>query len=67
MKPEQKSVYDKTEVFKAPILVKSAPVVEEDLPLLSMNQYIISPIHLSVMKAEILEKMMEKKITASQF
>src|SRR3954466_530946 len=27
-----KIVYDKSEVFKAPLLVKSAPVVEEDLP-----------------------------------
>src|SRR5678810_937531 len=45
-----KIVYDKTEVFKAPILVKSAPVIEDDLPLLQMGQVIISPIHLSVLK-----------------
>src|ERR1044071_9553611 len=62
-----KIVYDKTEVFKAPILVKSAPVIEEDLPLLQMNQVIISPIHLSVLKADILESMMAKKITAISF
>ena len=54
-------VYDKAQVYKAPILVKSAPVIEEDLELLQMNQVIISPIHLSAMKAELLEKMMEKK------
>jgi alanine dehydrogenase len=60
-------VYDKAEVYKAPILVKSAPVVEEDLPHLQMNQVIISPIHLSVLKAELLQKMMEKKITAISF
>src|SRR5215213_7154723 len=53
--------YQRSEVFKAPILVKSAPVVEEDLPLLQMNQTIISPIHLSAMKGEFLQKMMEKK------
>ena len=62
-----KIVYDKAEVFKAPILVKSAPIVEEDLPYLQLNQQIISPIHLSVMKAEFLEKMMEKKVTAISF
>jgi len=62
-----KIVYDKAEVYKAPVLVKSAPVIEEDLPLLQFNQVIISPIHLSVLKAEILEKMMEKKITAVSF
>ncbi len=59
--------YERAEVFKAPILVKSAPVVEEDLPLLQMSQTIISPIHLSAMKSEFLEKMMEKKITALSF
>ena len=60
-------VYDKAEVFKAPILVKSAPVIEEDLPLLQMNQIVISPIHLSAMKAELLQKMMDKRITGISF
>ena len=59
--------YNREEVFKAPILVKSAPVVEEDLPLLQHDQTIISPIHLSAMKSEYLQKMMEKKITALSF
>ena len=31
-------IYDKSEVLKAPILVKSAPVIEEDLPLLQLNR-----------------------------
>src|SRR5918997_537963 len=60
-------VYDKAEVFKCPILVKSAPVVEEDLPFLQLNQQIFSPIHMSVMKASLLEKMMEKKVTGISF
>src|SRR6516162_360416 len=51
-----KIVYDKAEVFRSPILVKSAPVIEEDLPMLQLNQMIISPIHLSALKAELLEK-----------
>jgi alanine dehydrogenase len=59
--------YQRAEVFKAPILVKSAPVVEEDLPYLQMNQTIISPIHLSAMKGEFLQTMMDKKITALSF
>lgn len=62
-----KIVYERADVFKAPILIKSAPVIEEDLPLLQMNQVIISPIHLSVMKTEILQRMMEKKVTAISF
>src|SRR5215813_8497967 len=59
-----KIVYERADVFKAPILVKSAPVIEEDLPLLQLNQVIISPIHLSVLKSEILSTMMEKRISA---
>jgi len=62
-----KIVYDKQEVFKAPIIVKSAPIVSEDLPLLQMNQSIISPIHLTGMKREFLQTMMEKRITALSF
>ncbi|MBA4138931.1 MAG: alanine dehydrogenase [Segetibacter sp.] len=62
-----KIVYSREDVFKAPILVKSAPVVEEDLPLLQISQTVISPIHLSAMKSEFLEKMIEKKITALSF
>lgn len=62
-----KVVYNREEVYKAPILVKSAPVVEDDLPLLQFNQMIISPIHLSILKAELLQKMMEKRITAISF
>jgi alanine dehydrogenase len=60
-------VYDRAEVFKVPIIVKSAPVIDEDLPLLQMSQVIISPIHLSILKAELLQKMMDKRITAIGF
>ena len=62
-----KIVYEKAEVYKAPILVKSAPVIEEDIPFLQANQVIISPMHLTLLKAELLEKMMEKRITALCF
>jgi alanine dehydrogenase len=62
-----KIAYDKKEVFECDILVKSAPVSEAECELLKPNQYIISPIHLAVMKREILQKMMDKKITALSF
>lgn len=62
-----KIAYDKKEVYEADILVKSAPVSEAECDLLKYGQYIISPIHLAVMKSDILEKMMEKKITALSF
>lgn len=60
-------VYDRAAIFKCPILVKSAPPVAEDMPLLEMNQTIISPIHLSALRKEYIEKMMEKKVTALSF
>ncbi|MCG7859637.1 alanine dehydrogenase, partial [Flavihumibacter sediminis] len=47
--------------------VKSAPVIEEDIPLLQMGQVIISPMHTTLLKAALLEKMMDKKITALCF
>ncbi|MBK8609849.1 MAG: alanine dehydrogenase [Chitinophagaceae bacterium] len=62
-----KIAYDKKEVFECDILVKSAPVSESECELLKLNQYIISPIHLAVMKRDILQKMMDKKITALSF
>jgi len=62
-----KIAQSKKQVFECDILVKSAPVCEEEIELLVPNQFIISPIHLAVMKQEILEKMMEKKITALSF
>ncbi|HEY9340427.1 MAG TPA: alanine dehydrogenase [Hanamia sp.] len=57
----------KKEVFECDILVKSAPVCENEVSLLKLNQFIISPIHVTAMKREILEKMMEKKVTALSF
>jgi alanine dehydrogenase len=62
-----KIAHDKKEVFECDILVKSAPVSEEECELLKPGQYIISPIHLAVMKRSILQKMMDKKITALSF
>ena len=62
-----KIAHSKKEVFECDILVKSAPVSESECELLKYKQYIISPIHLAVMKREILQKMMDKKITALSF
>ncbi len=57
----------KEEVFKCDIIVKSAPVCEDEIDYLKPEQCIISPIHVTALKREILEKMMEKKITALSF
>jgi alanine dehydrogenase len=62
-----KIVFDKKEIFNCDIIVKSAPVSEEDCELLKPNTTIISPIHMAIMKKNILEKMIDKKVTAVSF
>lgn len=62
-----KIAYDRKEVYQCDMLIKSAPVTDQELELLTPGQTIISPIHLAVMKAEILQTMMEKKVTALSF
>jgi alanine dehydrogenase len=60
-------VYTKEDVFKAPMLLKTAPITEEDIPYLQLNQTVVSPIHLSLLKKPLIEKLMEKRITALGF
>ncbi len=59
--------YDKKTVYDSAILVKSAPVTEEECELLKHEQYIISPLHLPVLNREILVRMMNKRVTALSF
>ena len=56
-----KIAYDKKEVFQCDMIMKSAPVNDEELSLLKTDQTIISPIHLPVIKTSILQCMMEKR------
>jgi alanine dehydrogenase len=60
-------VFDRKEVFGCNIIVKSGPVSAEDCEWLKPNTTIISPIHLAIMKKDVLEKMMAKKVTAISF
>lgn len=62
-----KILYHKEEIFKCPILVKSAPISENDLPLLQKEQIIVSPIHYSLLNKKTLEVLMSKKISALAF
>ncbi len=62
-----KIAYERKEVYQCDTLIKSAPVSEQEIELLKPGQTIISPIHLAVMKAEILEAMMERRITGLSF
>jgi len=60
-------VYDKAELYKAAIIIKSAPIYEDECALLQPGQVIISPIHLPFLKLEILEQLVQKKIIAIAF
>ena len=62
-----KIVYDKQDIFNCDVIVKSGPVSEEDCQLAKPNCNIISPIHMPLLKKSLLEKMMEKRITAISF
>jgi alanine dehydrogenase len=60
-------VYDKAELYKATTIIKSAPISEDEIPLLQPNQVIISPIHLPFLKADMMEQLTQKKIIAVAF
>ncbi len=60
-------VYEKEELYKATTIIKSAPITEREVAMLQTNQVVISPIHLPVMKKEILDQMLAKRIIAIAF
>jgi alanine dehydrogenase len=60
-------VQDKDRIFDADVLLKVAPVLEKETPLLREHQIIISPILLPRMTREQLQHLMRKKITAFAF
>ena len=62
-----KIVYSREEVFKAPMIIKSAPIIEKDLPYLHLNQTVVSPLHHSSLKKEIVEALTKKRVTALAF
>ncbi len=59
--------YDRTEVYSAEILVKSAPISDDEVNLLKPNQVILSPIHLPTLKKETLLALQQKKVIALAF
>ncbi|PQJ11724.1 alanine dehydrogenase [Flavipsychrobacter stenotrophus] len=60
-------VYDKAELYKATTILKSAPISEEEAGLLQVNQVVISPIHMPMLKTGLLEQLISKKIIAIAF
>jgi len=60
-------VSSKAEVYKANAIIKSAPITELEVGLLQANQVILSPIHVPLLKKEMLEALTKKKIIAIAF
>jgi alanine dehydrogenase len=56
--------YDKKEVFNADLILKTAPISEEESELLKKDQIIFSPIHIPSLSTKQLEIFLEKKIIA---
>ena len=56
--------YDKKEVFNADLILKTAPISEEESELLKKDQIIFSPIHIPSLSKKQLEIFLEKKIIA---
>ncbi len=56
--------YDRAEIFKCDIIFKVAPPSEEEVELMPGNQTLISALQISVQPKVILQKLMQKKITA---
>ncbi|WP_129021790.1 MULTISPECIES: alanine dehydrogenase [Edaphocola] len=62
-----KIAYDKAEVFQSDIVIKSAPISEEEICLLQAGKVVISPIHLPFLKAGMMQQLVNKKIIAIAF
>lgn len=52
------------EVFKANIILKTAPPSNEEVKMLHGNQIVISPLHLPTLEQPYLEELLSKKVTA---
>ncbi|MES3019454.1 MAG: alanine dehydrogenase [Bacteroidota bacterium] len=60
-------VYDKKEVYKADIIIKIAPPTDDEVEMMKMGQVLFSALQMSTMKAEFLQSLMKKKVTAFSF
>ncbi|MDG1148102.1 MAG: alanine dehydrogenase [Crocinitomicaceae bacterium] len=56
--------YDKKEIFSCDLIFKVAPLAESEVEMMPGNQTLISALQISVQPKVILQKLMEKKITA---
>ncbi len=56
--------YDPKEIFECDIIFKVAPPTEDEVDMMTGNQTLISALQLSVQPKSLLQKLMQKKVTA---
>lgn len=52
------------QVFKAEVLLKSAPPTLSEIDMMQAGQIVVSPIHLPLLKAEFISKILQKRVVA---
>ncbi|HLV41919.1 MAG TPA: alanine dehydrogenase [Brumimicrobium sp.] len=57
-------VYDRNAIFQCDIVFKVSPPIEEEVEMMRMGLTLISALQISMQPKQILQKMMQKKITA---
>ena len=55
---------DIKKVYQANIILKVTPPIAEEMELFQSGQIVFSPLHLPTLKAEIVQSLMDKKVTA---
>ncbi|MFN0214154.1 MAG: alanine dehydrogenase [Saprospiraceae bacterium] len=59
-----KIVHSAEEVFKAEVILKSAPPTLEEIEMMRPGQVVVSPIHLPLLNAEYIHNLLQKKVIA---
>jgi alanine dehydrogenase len=57
-------VHSEEQVYKAEMIIKTAPPTMDEIDLMHPNQVLISPLHLPAVKREYLEKLRSKRVIA---
>jgi alanine dehydrogenase len=57
-------IYEQNKIYESDVILQVTPPTLDEVEHMKVHQTIFSPLHLPSMKKKIVEKMMEKKITA---
>lgn len=60
-------VYDKKEIYNADFIIKIAPPTMDEIAMMRVGQILFSTLQMTTLKAEYLQALMKKKITALSF